>query len=595
MFGTDVLPPVTVIAPRPNPFSSRAEFGHTASLDATLAIRYPSITQLLQTFPGVTLRQWGSEGHWTTVQIRGASSKQVGVQVDAIGLLSPSGIVDLSELPLPLFGRLTVLRGTHADKKTGHGFGGVVAFDTAQVDTPQFFTRYGSFGTIQGGMSAPFVLATGQLNLSVAGLHSNGDFYFINNQNTPANPNDDVYQPLANNDVTSWHGRAQYRLTGENPADFQLWGSLIDNGLAGSVGRLTSRTRLAVNRYRAQSTWHPDAASTGILYFENRRQAYSDPEGEFFGAPYSSTQGMFQVGGSYCLLMIGEGLPLQTNLGVGVITLDDAQFGYPSRLSLETTMQAEHLWEDATLSVRVNLGYHSDVGMRPSGALGLWMPLSETLAFKGNLSTAIRLPTFSEKYSQYALFRANPSLRPESALEADGGLVWDAVGWTWEAAYFSRWMTDLIETTVVSVWIQSQNVSAAHVQGLELSGTTTWGPLHGSVNAIIQQGKVLTAGNNYGAPLRDFPPAKIALQTRYVLSPQWSAYSDVTWTSERPISFYEALPSQTQVDLNLVWQPQPTQLIGLSVRNLFDDRAQDQYGFPLPGRSVSVQSSWTLS
>jgi len=118
---------------------------------------------------GITVKQYGGLGSFSTVSIRGSSSDQVAIYLDGILLNSAnSGSVNLADIPLNNVEKIEVYRGTSPAKFAASGIGGVVNIITKKAKQSQSTNlsySFGSFNTHKA--SASFARRLDKLNYAL--------------------------------------------------------------------------------------------------------------------------------------------------------------------------------------------------------------------------------------------------------------------------------------------------------------------------------------------------------------------------------------------------------------------------------------------
>ncbi len=166
-----------------------------------------SLPEVLDQAVGVTVKQHGGLGSFSTISIRGSSSEQVVIYLDGILLnKAVSGVVDLADIPLDSLEKIEIYRGTSPARFGGSGIGGVVNLVTRSAKKPLSVRAGYSFGSFE----------THKANLYLAGstdsltgtliynrLQSDGDFEFKDDRGTAYNRSDDRRTHRRNNTLTA--------------------------------------------------------------------------------------------------------------------------------------------------------------------------------------------------------------------------------------------------------------------------------------------------------------------------------------------------------------------------------------------------------
>ena len=190
-----------------------------------------STDELLLEVPGARPRSWGAAGAVSSVALRGTEGRHTAVLLGDIPLtLGDDGGFDLSLLPPSLLERIDVYRGGAPAWLSAGAIGGVLLLTprgTATESSPTDATGANAFGELTVGAGS-FGLAETQIGgfvdpapahedggaggalpivSSTAGVrHSDGDFPFEHNNNTPLDPTDDFETARSNGRLDEGYG-----------------------------------------------------------------------------------------------------------------------------------------------------------------------------------------------------------------------------------------------------------------------------------------------------------------------------------------------------------------------------------------------------
>ena len=224
------------------------------------------------------------------------------------------------------------------------------------------------------------------------------------------------------------------------------------------------------------------------------------------------------------------------------------------------------------------------------------------------MGRSYRLPSFQELYIRLDGFGGNPDLLPEDALSADIGAQWHWKTIAIEAAFFQRWINNVILFAPVSAsLVRPDNFSAAQAQGVET--TVSWDP---GLCSSLQADYTWTRAH-FGEPSARLPgqpthrvtgklgwmgsrcsPTKI---NRTAL--KWirgiRVWTQITAESDMVLGRFNSIPEEGRV-LLAAGAAYAYRGVTLTVegRNLLDKRdAVDAVGFPLPPARFFVALSGT--
>src|SRR6266566_3563923 len=173
-------------------------------VDTTSApTRVETLAEALADTVGVQVRRFGGLGDFSTVSIRGSSAGQVQVYLDGVPLgRAQNETVNLADLPLDAVDHVEVYRGTTPLAFAQSGPGGIVNVVTRRPgDTPVTgaSVSYGSFETRKVDLARSARAGDFDYLAFAHYLGSQGDFTFLNDLGTTANPADDRVERRRNN------------------------------------------------------------------------------------------------------------------------------------------------------------------------------------------------------------------------------------------------------------------------------------------------------------------------------------------------------------------------------------------------------------
>jgi vitamin B12 transporter len=223
--------------------------------------------------------------------------------------------------------------------------------------------------------------------------------------------------------------------------------------------------------------------------------------------------------------------------------------------------------------------------------------------------SAIKEPTFAENYATgFAL--GNPDLDPEWSLSWEAGVEHELVaGLTASVTYFDQRFEEMIQYTFAPPNPTDPNyfnIAAATARGVEVDTRFTAGRVDASANWTWLDTEVVDAGLEGapgdvfadGQPLIRRPRHSVTLGASSALTAQVRVHSELSVVGardDRDFATFPAtpviVPSHALWSLGGAWTlPQPVggANVSLSVRaeNLLDERYQETFGFPAPGRQL---------
>lgn len=558
--------------------------------------------EVLSTSTGVQVQDSGGYGQSKNLVVRGASPSGVLLLLDGIPLNGAGGIADLSRVPLPLVERFEVLRGGAGTRYGSGGLGGVVNVITHRPGSEPRVAgeaTYGSWGTTLGWLSATGPLAGVDALLLLHGGRSKGDFSFLFDP-SPAFPGDElVERRRTNNDARGAGGLLRLRHVLANGFEVDLLSELSadDRGLAGtatnplpdarqSTGRLATSLRLSGELGGARGS--------ARAWFRGDRIGLSSGPASQQGSQVQRVGGVELEARKLLAGWHGVSTALTVSAedatGVESSTAGDSR---PSWLHTSVMAMDEMVLAGGSLLVAPSLRVErAGPYTLFSPKVGAMLELPADLELRANVGQAHRAPSFLELYVRQGLLLPNPALRPERALYADLAVVHRTEHSMASVGGFYSLYEDLIAYELYPPFAaKPYNFAAASVAGLEAEGE--WRPFSWVAGTV---GYTLLVSRNlrddpryYGKELPYRPRHK--LNARVSGGPHWlTGRVEVAAQSAQFTNRTEeaVLPGRTFVHAGLSssWGHSPELTLSLELKNVFDVRAADLDGYPLPGRSA---------
>ncbi|OJH42411.1 TonB-dependent receptor plug domain-containing protein [Cystobacter ferrugineus] len=562
---------------------------------------------LLSTAPGVVVQDSGGYGQSKGVVVRGASSNGTLVLLDGIPLNGAGGIADVSRVPVALAERIEVLRGGAGARYGSGGLGGVINIITRR---PGESTRvagelsYGSWDTAVGWLSATGPIAGNEVLLLLHGGLSRGNFRYLFDP-SPTLPGDALVESRrANNDAHGAGGllRLRRELGGGFSVDALGELSLDGRGLAGTAQNPSVDARQSARRgsatVRLAGALPGGGGVEARAYYRRDRLALD-------GGLWSGTPAQVQQVGS----VEAEGRKrwgrhaLSALVGVGGEAVSAAETAAASE-GEPAWFRASVMAMDEVRAWDERLTIAPSVRVERAGPYTLWSPklgasllLPAGLELRANAGRAHRAPSFLELYVRQGTLLPNPALRPESALYADAAVVHRSEVSSASVGGYASLYEDLISYEAYPPGAaRPYNFVRARVVGLEAEGE--WRP-HPFLSAALSY--TLTVSNDLQRDgrfyLRELPyRPRHKLFARVLGGPRWlTGRVEVLAQSAHALSRdgVLTLPGRAFVHTGVssTFGSRPELTVSLEVRNLFDARAEDFVGYPLPGRAVYVSVS----
>jgi iron complex outermembrane receptor protein len=641
-------PPVDAAAAR----EDRTSFA-TVIEPTTAPTRVTTLGEVLGDTVGVQVRRFGGLGDFSTVSIRGSSAGQVQVYLDGVPLSrADNEVVNLSNLPLDAVERVEVYRGTTPLGFAQSGPGGVVNVVTRRpgdVPITAASASYGSFETRKADLLRSERLGPWEYLAFAHYLGSQGNFRYVDDRGTTANPDDDRTVTRRNNafDLGDLTARAGYRPGGPFSAMLTSNTFVKHEGVPG-VGNVQAldtslRTLRQVANVDLGVAPTPDlpvdvAAKTFVVY---EQVAFDDPQGELSLTPEDTVSRNTTAGAqALARAAIGEHDVAGLFLGgshEGFARTDRlADQSPPDRTRLRGTIAAEN--EVLLLAERLSIvpgvrweifrdDFPGDPGVAAplaasgvsvrdfvSPRLGVRVRPHPQLTLLGNIGRYAREPNLSELFGDRGVLVGNPDLQPEIAINRDVGGRWTPppLGPLAQVAVEYAWFDNSIDDLIVLVQnsqsiIRPENVTSASVQGHELS-----------VRGRIAD-RIGLAANWTHQRARDDGDVTFLRGKQLPGRPadEVFAHAELAWSPAHPLPLGAAgralWPGRVFWELNAIADnfldranvrrvgSRVLQDVGVEIalpwrglrvtfeaKNVTDDSTRDVLGFPLPGRSFFV-------
>ena len=613
------LPGVEVRDQRPldDPALRRAP-GFARAYDVTpLHGRIGTVTDVLSSGVGLNVRQFGGLGSFSAVSIRGSSSAQVAYTLDGAPLNPPQyGVVSPSDLPLEALSRVEVYRGAAPLGFDAPGGGAIELVPRTDPGTwGHADLGAGSFGTSKLAVAGGFARGRTSGLLVAQRLLSDGDFSYLDDNATPGNADDDTMKTRVNNafDLSSMTARLAQ---GAGPLEMSvLWDHLEKNqGVPGTGANTATLSSLATDRDVATARIAALSKYTLSAYTARQRDRFKDPARELTGSKQDNDDRTYRDGARAeatvaRLSLLAEGrkeryeptINLPVHRALPVSRREVVLFGAEDRfargpLEIGGQVRRESSFDDFPAGPAYPGALPSPAVSRTTrltrwSAFGQYA-ITHQLTLKSSVSQLARIPTLEELFGNRGTVHGNRDARPEDVFTRDVGVI--ATHGALEAQ-LSAYRSDADD---LLVWVQNsqnssvaQNISAARMEGLELSARGTWRAWSGDLAWTRQwtkdQGQV-AYWRGKELPGRPRDEASLGLSTQ---QGPVRGFGEVHALSAFWLDRYnqQKVPARTLVDLGATYAfAEGTTDIVLECRNVGDVHAQDFGGYPLPGRSWAL-------
>ena len=416
---------------------------------------------------GTPLFVSGANGALGSLFMRGANSNQTLFLVDGIRLNDPNTDyqVFLGGACVSACDSLEIAHGPQSTLYGGEAIGGVISLRAQRgtgAPSARIAAEAGSFGTVQGSISAQGASGANGYNFASAGGRTANDR--PNNSFTSATTtlrlDRTLNQRVSIGGTARWfHG--DYGDPGDRFTNDPDNSTREDNVLVTAFAEVkladawTARTVLGGQDRRFVAESPRVGRATAFTVVKNRR-AVLDTQTTFSGIERHKMTAGFTAEANHT-----------RNTGFGDINKKQGLFAIFA--------QDEFSPVD---TVYLTGGLRSDdfdtFGRATTGrATAAWLVAQRALKLRATYGTAFRSPSFLDLYGQSAFYAGNPNLSPERARAWDAGADYYLPGQrgTLSATWFSTDYTDLIAST--SNFRSVENIQKARTRGAELSAKTT--------------------------------------------------------------------------------------------------------------------------
>ena len=611
---TTRLVPVVVTATRTDQQHGRG-IASTSVLDASAlrAAGVADVADALRTVPGVHLVRSGGAGTQVSLFMRGAESDYVRVLVDGVPVNEPGGAIDLSAWTLDGLDRIEVVRGPASVLYGSDAVAGVVQLFTrraAGATSGNLRASIGTYGTrvVEGSLGRGG--ESWQATVNIGRRQSDG-----------IHPVNSGWWNEALAARASWTAdRATLAATAQQRRD-ELHvptdgaGRVVDvnavrRGRRSTVGvdgtwRFTERVRLHAGATALEGRGVTDdrrdgaADSVGLHTYLSRgavRRRVVESRLEI--QPYNDL-----------LAIVGAEWALEAQH-----SHDSSNYGGNPAFGAERTTRAAWLQlagGPAPLQFTVGARHddNSVFGSFTTARAGIAARLADGWRLRGSIGSSFKAPAFLEQFNT-AFTTGSPGLTPERGRVAEVGLVHAIRAGRGEvsATVFRQRFANLIQYAYRETGPHYFNVARAASDGLELEGHLQLGArwqLHGASTWLATE--VLDAGLEEGAGavfvdgerLLRRPAHTATLGATMAPHPRLVVRATAMRIGDRTDRDFSSFPARpvllqpwTRTDLALTWVASAPVRVLLRADNVGGARYAEVFGFPAPGRQLTVGAEW---
>ncbi len=614
---TLVLPEVVALGDGPAPESSPA-LKSIAPSNAALNEPTSFVTPIARTegdsatpadlaarAPGVMVRDQGFNQP-TSISLRGASSEQVTVMLDGLPLNGlAGGGFDLGTLPSAFVERLSVARGANGARYGAGTLGGAVdvEFIEPREGERRLFGElgYGSFLSFDGSLGAALGWTRTALLVSAHARSSRGDYPFLYDPKPLVADNALVERRRDNNDSrrlgllarVSHRGRARLELLLE-----------ADGGIRGVPGAVQAPTLTAEQRDARVNLVGKVSGEAFGLEMEGKLGARL---GWLNWAPDRGVDEPWQrehlAFGEFTARRFFDWHALEVSARLGHEGLSGEAHGVHDRIRASLFASDEIEIGPATIHPALRGEFvGARFGLSPK--LGLSLEVVDGISLRGNVGRSFRPPSFGELYLEQGSISPNPDLEPETALFADLGIEArrSPVAQTplhlrgAAAGFVTRYGEVILYELNAPMRIKPFNLGQAIVWGgefeVEAALTLPLATLRLNGAYTLSFSRNQSGDERYDGRELPFHPRHRAVGRLEADIWRLNAFAAVEFQSRQLInrSNTDAIDARTRCDFGLaalLHRPSGLKL-SAELKNAFNARGQDLYGYPHSGRAFHL-------
>jgi vitamin B12 transporter len=554
-----------------------------------------SVSDLLRDVPGFAVSQSGSLGALSEIRVRGGESNHMVVLVDGIEVMDPSGSdqVNWGTFSTTEIERIEIVRGPQSALSGSDAISGVINIITTSANKPysaNIFSEFGSFSSSKNGFNVGH--KSDKLNIKFGASHyetagnnirpNTGSLDDDGYRNTGLNlkaaykVNDEFTASLTSRQS---YGMAEYDNNGSEfmHADFERDFTKVQGDFNSADGLWAHTLKLAQSNFE-NNQFNDEVADggtesnkenyqyTGTRFIENRNQQIS------MALEEKETQNFKQ----HVTSGVDNKL-LERNV-------DSVALEYRLDPSDAITLAASARHED-----------NDSFENATTGRLEAVYRQFDSLKWRAAWGTAVKNPTYTELYGNYASFEANEFLIPEKSnsweLGVDAGLLDNRMQLS--ATYFNSKLNNEIGTDWSSCDENWSNCSLfnnslkSYRKGLELSSSF-------AVSDVMQASAAYTYTDSQDSNGQEARRAKDIAS----INVAWQAKSDVNVNLNIQYNGtqfdYPPTKAYTLVDLNTNIKATDNLDMYLNLTNLFDEDYQDVAGYETLGFGLSAGFRYKL-
>ena len=530
----------------------------------------------------------GAGGAVNSLFLRGANSNQTLFLVDGLRLNDPNTDyqVFLGGACVGACDSLEVGHGPQSTLYGGEAVGGVVSLRAqrgAGAPTARVSAEAGSFGTVQGAVSAQGESGANAWSFSAQGGHTDNERAnnFFDSANTALRLDRKVSERLAVGGTVRWfhgiYGDPGDRYTND-PDNLEREENVLATAFADVKFSdvWTGRAVLGGQDRRFVAETPRVGRATGITVVKNRR-AVLDAQTSYTGAERQRITGGVTAEANHT-----------RNTGFGDINKKQGLLAMFVQDEISPV-------DDVFLTAGLRNDDFDTFGRATTGrATAAWLVVPKTVKLRASYGTAFRSPSFLDLYGMSAFYTGNPNLRPEKARGWDAGADWYLANkrGVLSATWFNTDFTDLIASSANFRTVE--NIQKARTRGAELSAQTT---LPGAVEVRASFTYLEAVNQTAGTRLLRRPRQGGSVDAWRAFGGGVSAGAGVAFAAHRrdvDAKTFRQIDAEdyTVARLYGAWQVNPRLALKVRLENLLNEKYEEVNGYPALGAGVFGGAEW---
>lgn len=601
------LKAVEVAVEQQKEFTATGKVVRTISAGEIALLPVQSIDALLESLPGVDIRQRSTGGTQADISLRGGTFDQVLVLLNGVNITDPQTGHHNLNIPIDFseISRIEILQGAAARRYGNQAFSGAINIitDPHQKNKLTADISYGSFGTSHQKLS----YSSGNNLLKQFTSVSNGmsDGYITNTDYQILNAFHHTSLNLRKSGMVDVQLSYQQKSFGAQGFYTQVYPYQFEHTrtMFGSAGWKMDKDLLS---FSAKAYWrkHYDRFELfrdmegALPWYSGHNYHLTDVYGASAQASYNSTFGDFTAG----IESRNEHIystALGTSMGEARTNIFEQSHPFTKeagRLLHTGFIDYSGKTGDFQYSAGGSVLYSNDFGWNTNfGGDVNWNVFSSPFNLFASANTASRLPTFTDLYLVNSVQKGNPNLQAEKALNFEAGLKYTTSRLKADFSYFIRQgrnIIDWVRYTGMTKW-ESMNMTTLNTTGFELSA---------DYQTSVQWLKNIHAG--YANVQTD--KQAVGYDSRYILDNlkhhfnlQFESEPVKKWTMIWGVNFQDRAGNYIENgDIVVDYPPFMTLnhrsqyafknfIVYADINNVLNQQAVDFGGLPLPGISVT--------